>query len=120
MRLKRDWQVAELSLKARWPALDPSLRLHSLTRLLMNHSHICVCPLPAHLSGAKPGVETPSAQASSSEVLGVKAQGCYTVEMKCSSRFIFQFPPRLNIRLNCVFTARYFFTFQMNALTICL
>lgn len=87
----------------------------------------CACPLPADLlSRAKLGVETPFARDSSSEKLEVKVWWLLNImEMKHSSCFIFQFPPRLNMRPNsswlyCVFTVWHIFTFQTNAFPICL
>lgn len=119
MRLQSNWQMAELSLKARCSTLGSQLQTAVLTRLQINHADICACPLP--LLSQEPKEEKPLLLRPPLESQGLKVQWVsHTVEMKHSFCFIFQFPPRLNMRLNCVFTARSFFTFQMNAFTICL
>lgn len=111
--------MAELSLKARCPAFGSQPQAALFTRLLIDHPDICACPLPAHLPGAKLGVEAAFARPPPLGV-GVKARWLfYTVGMRHSSCFIFQFPPRPNMRLNWGFTVRDF-TFQTSAFAICL
>lgn len=97
--LWRDWHMAELSLETRCFAFGCHPQAAQFTGFLINHSDICVSPLPGGLPTScrslrsKARNENPFAQASSSEKLGVKVWWLLnTMEMKHSC-FIFRFHP---------------------------